>query len=290
MNTPARAAGELPGGLGLDGERHRDVLVWPLRGHLEEAILQLPTDASPVRRGRALLASTVARLGDLEPVTDELLSRLTVGDLQALGLLVRRAWFGDAIPCLLRCPREGCREQLSLELSATELLVTHYPEWPASWEETFRLAERQWRVRFRLPTGADQDAVGALPAPDRGAGEQLLLRSCIEECEPPLAGEEPVPSDLADALAGRMQELDPQAEIELLLDCPGCNGSFVSWFEAAASLAREARQRARHLFREVHLLASHYHWSEPAILDLAPHRRRLYLELITADRQPGGAV
>ena len=35
-----------------------------------------------------------------------------------------------------------------------------------------------------------------------------------------------------------------------------------------------------HFYDEVHTLASHYHWSEQAILELPQARRRLYLGMI----------
>ena len=37
------------------------------------------------------------------------------------------------------------------------------------------------------------------------------------------------------------------------------------------------------LFREVHALARHYHWSEREILGLELSRRRRYLDLLVAD-------
>jgi hypothetical protein len=44
------------------------------------------------------------------------------------------------------------------------------------------------------------------------------------------------------------------------------------------------RQRAPHLFREVHILARAYHWSERDLLGLSLPRRRRYLMLLEEDR------
>jgi hypothetical protein len=48
-------------------------------------------------------------------------------------------------------------------------------------------------------------------------------------------------------------------------------------------------QGADALFREVHALASHYHWSETDILTMTRRQRRRYLSLI-AEAQARGAA
>jgi len=44
------------------------------------------------------------------------------------------------------------------------------------------------------------------------------------------------------------------------------------------------RLRARHLLRQVHELASRYHWSEAELLSLPLPRRQAYLGLIEAEQ------
>lgn len=44
------------------------------------------------------------------------------------------------------------------------------------------------------------------------------------------------------------------------------------------------RQRGRHLLRQVHELASLYHWSEAELLALPLPRRQAYLQIIDAER------
>ena len=78
-------------------------------------------------------------------------------------------------------------------------------------------------------------------------------------------------------LALVMAELDPQAALDLAAVCPACGVEFLAPFDAAEFLRQELMLTGDALFREVHLLASHYHWDEADILALPRRRRRRYL-------------
>ena len=49
-------------------------------------------------------------------------------------------------------------------------------------------------------------------------------------------------------------------------------------------LYRELGRRESELYREVHLLALHYHWSESQILRLSRRKRSLYLGMLSEVR------
>ena len=85
-----------------------------------------------------------------------------------------------------------------------------------------------------------------------------------------------------------MAQLDPQAEIELQLICPACRQAFSTLFDPADYLFREIAARGGDIYREVHLLALHYHWSEREILGLTPRKRWLYLGLLEDSLGAGG--
>ncbi len=48
---------------------------------------------------------------------------------------------------------------------------------------------------------------------------------------------------------------------------------------------KELKGDLKELYKEVHTLASHYHWSENEILDLTRNKRKEYLELINNEEQ-----
>jgi hypothetical protein len=86
--------------------------------------------------------------------------------------------------------------------------------------------------------------------------------------------------EMLDDLPGRMAELDPQAEMTLDMICPACGLSFSTFFEAGDYLFKEVGQDLSRLYREVHLLALHYHWSESEIMGMSTSKRRRYLQLL----------
>ena len=86
---------------------------------------------------------------------------------------------------------------------------------------------------------------------------------------------------LVDALDAQMRRLDPQAEIELKLDCAECRHHWVARFDIAHFLWREVEVEAARLLGEVHQLARAYGWSEPEVLALSPTRRRAYLAMLS---------
>jgi hypothetical protein len=77
-----------------------------------------------------------------------------------------------------------------------------------------------------------------------------------------------------------MAELDPQAEITLHLTCPVCSAAFSAIFDTASYLMQELQAGMHHLYREVHLLAYHYHWSATEILGMSAEKRRRFLRLL----------
>jgi len=64
------------------------------------------------------------------------------------------------------------------------------------------------------------------------------------------------------------------------LTCPSCGYAWPAPFDIASFFWTEVDAWARVLLREIHVLASAYHWCEEDILRLSPWRRRSYLEQI----------
>jgi hypothetical protein len=77
-----------------------------------------------------------------------------------------------------------------------------------------------------------------------------------------------------------MAALDPQAEITLTLVCPACGAAFSTNFDTASYFIQELKAGMRSLYREVHSLAYHYHWSPTEILGMSAEMRRKFLVLL----------
>ncbi len=264
----------LPHGVLRDGQRRQDVLLRLPTGADEAMLVEGLTGTSAASRVSALLARCVEQLGG-RPCEVEAVRELTVGDREALLLHLRRAVFGERLACSLPCP--ACGELMDLELSVGDLLIAPYADARDAHELTLQNGEE---VRFRLPTGGDQEAAAA--APTAGDGALLLLQRCV------LGGEDARDPADVERLGAEMARLDPQAELRLAASCPGCDAPVQATLDAGTIVLDELAPSADALFREVHALARHYHWGEGEILGLDLRRRRRYLALLVADEDTPG--
>jgi hypothetical protein len=260
----------LPGGLALeDGRVLRRALLRQLSGREEEWL------ASSAAERAALIATRLlgACLLDLEgePGCPALARRLLVGDRDFLLLQLRRLTFGPHVAAVFRCP--ACDAKMDAEFSLDEVTVEARPQ-----ALLYHLPVEQERgppreVRFRLPTGADQEAVLELPAAE--AAEALFERCLVAPPPDALTPEQRA------AVADAIERHAPQLDLELGLSCPECGQSFTAPFDLTLYFLGEMRATSQHLLREIHSLALYYHWSEAEILGLTRARRRAYLSLLS---------
>jgi len=256
----------MPGGVAVDDGRRRDAALRPVVG-ADEAFLLDAEALAPVERSTALLARCLVRLGPWEPPGDEQVRWLAVGDREALLLHLRRLTLGDRLELVLSCP--ACGEALGLDLRVGELLLPPYEDWAPE----HSVPVDGMRVRFRLPTGSDLEAAARAAAVDPGDGVRVVLERCVLAAEGALE----LPRAAADAVAARMAELDPQAEVVLDMPCAICGHRFTVTVDAGELLARELADRADVLLHEIHLLALHYGWQESELLEMGTRRRRRYV-------------
>ena len=142
-----------------------------------------------------------------------------------------------------------------------------------------------YELHFRLPTSLDLAAIAGCS--DVAAARILLVRRCVlrviqdgaevdvDECMPAL------PEAVIAALAAQMAACDPQAEVEIDLNCTACGHRWSVIFDIVPFLWTEICVQARRLLGEVHTLAWAYGWSEADILSLSATRRQFYLEMVT---------
>jgi hypothetical protein len=247
-----------------------------MTGHEEILLLDgLGVDPLPVLATR-ILSRAVTELGPA-PVDDEVIRALSVGDREALLWHLRRATLGEPLDATADCT--ACGEKLDLHLGVEDLLQPGYQEWPERYSETIDGHD----VTFRVPNGADQEHLASLVEGDTATATRALLERCVrsvDEAEP----EASILLALEEALSQRMGELDPQAEALIATRCAACDAPLEASLDATGYVFEEIGSRSRHLFREVHVLAATYHWSEADILAMTTSRRRIYLDLIDEAR------
>ncbi|HWB78714.1 MAG TPA: hypothetical protein VG755_27300, partial [Nannocystaceae bacterium] len=204
--------------------------------------------------------------------TPDVTGELSVGDRDCAIIGLRRATFGDVAPCFVRCP--ACTADLELEVDLAAL-EGGAPERPGE----LVIERDDFVVRFRLPRALDMIALAAIA--DHHDAVAALLDACVLRAERAgdTIGARRLPDDIRDAIAERIAELDPMAEITFALTCHECGHGWSAPFDICTYLWREIDVEARRLLTEVDALARVYGWSEAEILALSTTRRRAYLEL-----------
>ncbi len=270
----------LPNGYWVGDTHYRNVELRMLTGLDEEFCAESTSRSLPVTCITNLLTRCITRMDGVEKVTANTVGRLTVGDREALLLYLRRLTKGERMQSILNCPQTDCNELMDIELNVSDLLQPAYQSPQPVYEDTVQSSERKFRVRFRLPTGFDQEAAALKASTDVQAGEELLLKRCVESVFDEEDNETECSPEILEDLPLKMAQLDPQAEMILNLICPICNKSFSSLFDTGAYLLEEITSTSEALYYQIHLLALHYHWSEAEILSMNISKRHRYLNLL----------
>ena len=91
-----------------------------LNGYDQELLLE-NTSVSAIVQMKSLLANTADFGNQMEQVEKEnVLDRLSIGDLAVLILELRRITFGDTLQCIISCP--SCKEIMSADIALAQLL------------------------------------------------------------------------------------------------------------------------------------------------------------------------
>jgi hypothetical protein len=259
----------LPGGLATDdGQWLRHAELRPLIGSDEDWLIRHP-NAPSAKAVTTLLGRCLLSLDD-RPVGPSTAAQLLVGDRDYLMLALRRLTLGEDFFAVLVCP--ACGEKMDASFKSSDVPIEGPPLRTASFTLHIDDPDRQRDITFRLPTGADQQAVigEALDT----AGDSLLSRCVLDDGGISINAQEKL------LVADCMERNAPKVEVELDLLCPNCEHKFTAPFDTTAFFLQELRSNDRHLLREFHALAFHYHWSQTEIMGLDRERRRTYLSLL----------
>jgi len=285
----------LPGGVwDASGGLHREVELRPLTGYEEELLADKRAVAAA--QVTAVLSRCVRRIGPLQPVDEAQARDLSVGDRQYLLLKLRALTFGDKVDLSARCPWGDCGEAVDVDFLISDVPIKEGRMQARSREIELAPAvaadsgfdRAALPVHFRLPTGADQEAVSPLLARNEAAAATLLLSRCIERIGDAAATLESVQRLSAAArleIERAMEAAAPGIELTVEAKCPQCGRAFAVPFDVQDLLLGEARGSHELLMREIHYLAYHYHWSESDILGLPRERRRRYIEILADEME-----
>lgn len=257
---------QLPGGVWRDGALHRDFAFRPLNGEVELAIAESGAVQSPPAGVTAVLAAALARVGG-ERATPEAVRNLAVGDRQFLVRQLAVRLERDGVWLTSGCASCAASFDVYVQQSALPVKAA------AGGYPFATVATASGSRRFRVPNGADQEAITGLDGEEAVAE---LLRRCSADG----SGPEELSGDEVAAIDAALEDVAPEVGLGLLAVCPDCSAEQ----EIAVDPYLCLTQVGSELFAEIHTLASFYHWSEAESLALPVHRRRLYLKLIDRGR------
>jgi hypothetical protein len=284
------STGMLPGGYwDSAGVLHREFELAMLTGREEELLAEARRDES-ASLVSAVLSRSVRRLGDISPVTEDVARQMLVADRQYLLLKLRQFTFGDVVRADLFCPWAECGRRISLEFGIDDVPVEEAAERAPRY--TLTLSPRAMdeedparrEVSFRLPNGADQEAVSPLLARNEAEALTALLARAIQRIgplSPPGMDDVAALSPLARAeIEAAMERMAPRIELNIETACSECGRAFLAPFDVQRFFFGELRTDGELLYRQVHYLAYHYHWAEAEIMAMPRDKRQRYVELL----------
>ncbi|MFE5689639.1 hypothetical protein [Streptomyces sp. NPDC056512] len=281
--------GLLPGGYwDGDGQLHRQFELTAMTGREEELLVGGEIGSASVVT--EVLSRCLRALGTISPVPPEVVRGLLVADRQFLLLQLRKVAFGDRIRGSLFCPWPDCARRVSLDFSLTEVPVeeaSHRAPVHSMTLSADALGDDEAacaEVHFRLPNGFDQEELSGLLAENEARALTLLLSRCIVRIGPHTPpGDRRVAALSPRARAEveeQMERLAPKVEQTMETECAECTRAFLVPFDVQRFFFGDLRAGAALLYREVHHLALHYHWSEREIMDLTRDKRRTYIDVL----------
>lgn len=291
----------LPGGyVDENGVAHFEVELAPVTGNEEEFLATLPTGATAAKAVTGLLVKSLKRVGSLEEIGSSLVRDLLVGDRDFLMIKLREMTLGNRIDAIVHCFNLECRKPMDVILYTDELqferkaVSSRFFNMELSSGATMQDVHGEFHrlVNFRLPTGADQEAIASLFRMDETQAENCLFSRCItrvgkcKDIDKSLVAM--LPPQAMQEIEEEMARLAPPVEIVLEGVCPECGEQFLAPLDFISFFFSEMRTNLRQLEREVHLLALHYHWSEKDILSLSRRKRHRYLALLREELERYG--
>jgi hypothetical protein len=287
----------LPGGvLDAAGTVHPTVRISELTGRDEEVLSERRYDTGAAQV-TDLLAQVIQRVEGLERAVDrDLAADMLVGDRDYVVLRLRQITNGDEVHEVLRCPNPGCAQQVDVDFLISEFPVRRAEHVAARYDLTLSRpvtvgGEHATHCVLRLPTGRDQEAVLRLgevnPARANTAllGRLLLRIGRVDRIDEDLVRDLP--------LTTRQEMLDfirrtaPGPILDVDIQCPYCSTDISYPFDLSSFFFSEWSMRLDVLYRQVHHLALHYHWSETEILGMTRAKRERYLALLAQHLEAG---
>ena len=191
-------------------------------------------------------------------VHGRLVRELTLGDRDRALAALYAGLYGAQVRADAVCG--GCGSRYELRFALTELMESRRPDGSAAGEPP---VVTLGQTRLRLPRIVDLGGEG-----------DVLAR---------LTESGPVPEETRAGVA--IEAADPALELDLAGHCPDCGEKQAVPFSMRHFLEAALRRDRAFLMREVHLIASAYHWGLGEILGLSRVDRQGFARLLIGERE-----
>lgn len=228
----------------------RRVIFAPLTGADERA-----TPDADTLLGRLAIAGKVAG----ETVHGSALAELTAGDRDRSVAALYLALYGSEVQADTTC--RGCAARYEMRFDLVTLVNSRRPAKPTQGDPPTIMIEKS---RLRLPRRCDL------------AGDPQSLVAALTLSGPPPDTEQ---------AAAALEAADPGLDVDLSGTCPECGTDQAVPFSIAAFLEAALTRDRGFLAREIHLIASTYHWALGDILSLTRSERHAFARLLIAERE-----
>jgi hypothetical protein len=197
---------------------------------------------------------------------------LTLSDRDSILAAVYSSSFGDDVESVVTCQACGKAFEVRFSLEALVTSVRSRTDQEIQGPDADGIYALRDGTRFRLPTADDERAVAGMD-PARAVAE-LLVRCTID-------GQA---SENLEALQAAMEQVGPILTLDVPVPCALCAVEQSVHFDLPSYLDSALRKERPLLAREVHRLASAYHWSLSEILGIPRSQRRMFVGLAEAER------
>jgi hypothetical protein len=182
----------------------------------------------------------------------------------------------DTLTVTQPCAHADCRQPFELVLPLAPLLASSPGDECADKVVQFPVEEHA-SISLRLPTGRDQSAWRNQRYENETAALTAIVHSLVVDPveRPALSAEQLAP------LAAAMEAADPLVAFTVHTTCPICQRSGDIAVDLEAATLRELAGARRAALADVHLLATHYGWTESEVLAIPPRRRAEYRKILS---------
>lgn len=228
---------------------------------------------------KSLIEKSIQLLSIACSVSDlKLLTHLSIGERDTRLFLLRKWMFGNRLINLANCPQ--CAESMEWEMNTEDFLMKEVKTLRSP--QKFDLKVEGYKLQFRLPNS--DDLIKVISDKEYQNNPNKILEDCILKAKRngQNCNKTKFPETVLKTLDERINKEDPQANIDILLDCQACNHKWEVPFDIISYLWIEIDNWAKHILQEVYTLSQAFNWSEKDILEMSPLRRRMYLQMLNS--------